>query len=92
MERGDSEIDGTRETSDDEVHPIVRELTRIFGDLDAAESSGGFYLLPLVSEEEMLAFLRSLPPGTPWSELPQLAATFRAAHPNPSVADDEDLV
>lgn len=91
MKYGGGEIDGTREVQpDDEVHPIVRELTRIFGDLDAAEGLQSFYLLPLVSEAEALAFLRSLPAGTPWSGLPELAAAFRAAHPHPSVPDDED--
>lgn len=92
MTRHDGEIDGTREERlDDELHPIVRELTRIFGDSAAAEGSQGFYLLPLVSETEALAFLRSVPAGTPWAELPALAAAFRAAHPNPIVEDSEDL-
>ena len=65
-----------------EDEPIVRELERL---RDGARARGGteafFTLLPLVSEADALAFLRTVPTGTLLEELPQLAAVWRAAHP-----------
>jgi hypothetical protein len=49
-------------------------------------------IVPLVSEAEAVAFLQTVPTGASWAELSALAAAFRAAHPHPTVPDDEDLV
>ena len=73
--------------------PIFKELSRIFPQLPtAAEGSKQFTLLPLVSEEDALQFLRTVPAGVSMEELSRLALAYRQANPNP-VADapDEDL-
>jgi hypothetical protein len=65
--------------------PMYRELTRIFGDLELEGSTKLFFLLPLVSEDDALAFLRTVPSGTPWADLASLAADYRATHPSPGI-------
>jgi hypothetical protein len=93
MKYEDGEIEDPRGgPAEDELPPIARELMRIFGNPTSGELSQGFTIVPLVSEAEAVAFLQSVPAGTSWTELSTLAAAFRAAHPNPSVADDDDFV
>ena len=58
--------------------PIYRELVRIFGDDPAGT---GQFLLPLVDEADALAFLRTVPAGADFRDLPALAAAYRDAHP-----------
>jgi hypothetical protein len=58
---------------------LERELVRLFGDTAAA--SKHFVLLPLVDEEDAIAFLRTVPTGTPLTELVSLASKYRAANP-----------
>ena len=71
-----------------------RELQRVFGDVPSA--SGNFLLLPLVGPEDALAFLRTVPSGTRFEQLPPLAAAYRAAHPvhadDPGDSDGEAAV
>lgn len=75
----------------EQVDPIFRELTRIFGDGLPSAASDGFVILPLVNDADALAFLRTVPAGTSMRDLPGLAAAYRATHPTPRVdADDED--
>ena len=71
--------------------PIIRELERL---RDGARARGGtdefFTLLPLVSDAEVLAFLRTVPTGTLAAELPPLAAAWRAAQPAPRMRPEDD--
>ena len=66
---------------------ILRELVRIFGDPFAEDAPTEFYVVPLVTEEDALTFLRTVPAGTPWDKIPELVATYRASHPAPPDAD-----
>jgi len=69
--------------------PIYREIARIFGNLETEGATRFFLLLPLVSEEDALAFLRTVPAGTAWEALAGLAIAYRAAHPV-VIADSDD--
>ena len=60
-------------------HPFYREFVRIFG--EQPDAGDGFMLLPLIGEDDALAFLRTVPAGTLMSDLPGLAAAYRAGHP-----------
>jgi hypothetical protein len=72
-----------------EDHPMYREFVRIVG--ETLGRGQGFVILPLVGEAEALEFLRTVPAGTPLSELPAFAAAFHATHPLiPPAADSED--
>ena len=74
-----------------EEEPILRELERL---REGARARGGtdefFTLLPLVSEADALAFLRTVPTGTLVEELPQLAAAWRVAHPARRMQPEDD--
>jgi hypothetical protein len=78
-------------TPEPEEEPILRELERL---RDGARARGGteefFTLLPLVSETDALAFLRTVPTGTLLEELPERAAAWRAAHPAPRMRSEDD--
>lgn len=68
---------------------LVAELKRIFGDdLDSVEAPRFFMLLPLINEAEFLDFLRSIPAGTAWLDLLELASQYRAAHPVRNLPSD----
>lgn len=71
-------------------HPIFQQLGRIFGDQPpTGETSKVFAILPLVSEEEALAFLQTVPTGVSVAELVELALAYRNAHPI-AIADASD--
>ena len=76
---------------DPEEESILRELERL---REGARARGGtdefFTLLPLGSDEEVLAFLRTVPTGTLVEELPPLAAAWRAAQPAPRMRAEDD--
>jgi hypothetical protein len=76
---------------DSEDEPIVRELERL---REGARARGGtdefFMLLPLVTEADALAFLRTVPTGTLVEELPPMARAWRAAHPAPRPRPEDD--
>ena len=64
-------------------HPIFQQLRRIFGDRPpTGETSKVFALLPLVSEQEALAFLQAVPAGVSVRELIELALAYRNEHPH----------
>ena len=68
---------------------LVRELQRVFG--DDPNVRGHFLLLPLIGPSDALAFLRTVPSGTPFEQLPPLASAYRAAHPvGPITPEDGD--
>jgi hypothetical protein len=66
---------------DDSAGAIGAEFIRIFGAEPAM--SRAFMLLPLVGPADALAFLRTVPTGTPFEQLLPLAQAWRAAHPSP---------
>ena len=70
---------------DDELlGPITRELERIFGDLQApSPEPRPFLMLPVQGDAEFLAFLRTVPAGTPWDRFVDLAVAYKASHPGP---------
>ena len=71
-----------------EMPPVLREMHRIFGDPAAGgDEPRPFLMLPLQGDEDALAFLRTVPAGTPWGALVELAAAYRAAHPVPAGFD-----
>jgi len=70
-------------------HPIFQQLRRIFGDQPTGETSKVFAILPLVSEQEALAFLQTVPTGVSVAELVELALAYRNAHPI-AIADASD--
>jgi len=69
------------DSADYREHPVYRELSRIFGNLDERGETRFFLLLPLVSQDDTLAFLRTVPAGTPWEKLLDLAIAYRDQHP-----------
>lgn len=76
-------------SSDYRDDPIYREISRIFGDPDGRQEKLKFFvLLPLVNDADFLTFLRTIPAGTPWEKLVDLAIAYRAEHP--VVPDDSD--
>lgn len=76
------------DSADYHDHPVYRELSRIFGDLEKTGETKFFLLLPLVTEDEFVAFLQTVPAGTPWQRLSELASAYRAEHP--IVPDDSE--
>jgi len=71
--------------SDDsnQIPPIFAELHRLFGDeLGSGGPVRGPLILPLLDEDEGLAFLLGLPIGTQWEDLSSLASAWRSAHPS----------
>ena len=78
--------------SESEFDPVYRELVRIFGAAPTvAEGAKAFTFLPLVSEQDAVEFFRTVPTGTPFEELPRLAAAYRASHPTSAIdLDNED--
>jgi hypothetical protein len=72
------------DTEPPEMPPVVREFHRIFGDpTTPTDEPRPFLMLPLQGDEDALAFLRTVPTGTPWEALLDLAVAYRAAHPGP---------
>lgn len=69
-----------------DMHPVFVELHRLFGTYPSGFDAG-FLLLPLITEADGLAFLRGLPVGTRWEDLPSLASAWREAHPKDDVRD-----
>ena len=68
---------------------VLQELRRILGDrADAPGHTEFFELLPLVSDRDAIDFLRTVPAGADFDELPALASAYRATHP--VVLDDLD--
>ena len=61
------------------VASIGMEITRTFS-AEPTESHA-FMILPLVGRSDALAFLRTVPTGTPFEQLMPLEQTWRAAHP-----------
>ena len=73
---------------DETMPPVLQELIRIFGDLDTlSKEPRPFLMLPLQGDNDALAFLRTVPAGTPWEQLVDLAVAYRARHPVPLTAD-----
>jgi hypothetical protein len=74
-----------------EDEPIMRELERL---REGARARGGtdeyFALLPVESEEDLLAFLCTVPTGTLAAELPPLARAWQAARPAPRPRPEDD--
>jgi hypothetical protein len=70
---------------DDELlGAITRELERVFGDLHApTPEPRPFLMLPVQGDAEFLAFLRTVPAGTPWERLVALADAYKTSHPGP---------
>ena len=66
---------------DDELlGPITRELERIFGDLHApSPEPRPFLMLPVQGDAEFLAFLQTVPAGTPWERLVDLADAYKTS-------------
>jgi hypothetical protein len=80
------------DTQPSEMPAVMRELHRIFGDpTTLAEGPRTFLMLPLQGDEDALAFLQTVPTGTPWSALADLAVAYRAAHPVPAESYDSPL-
>ena len=68
--------------ADNDLPPILRELRRIFGDGPVESEDPRSYLaLPLMGDDDALAFFRSVPAGTRWQDLLKLATQYRDAHP-----------
>ena len=66
---------------------IFHELVRIFGDPKGAPAE--WVIVGLVSEEDALTFLRTVPAGTPLTHIPELVAAYRASHPLLSDSEPE---
>ena len=60
--------------------PILVELRRIAGDRNAEQLRDFFMILPLTSEVDALAFLRTVPEGATPSEMQRMVVAYRAEH------------
>ena len=75
------------ESQNPALSAVVLELRRIFADDLNAQRDRSFLMLPLVGDNDALAFLRQVPSGTRWEDLVALANAWREAHPLPLSID-----
>jgi len=61
--------------------PMLRELNRIFGDVNSDHVRGSFVSLPLFDEQEALTFLRTVPAGATLETIERMADSYRGANP-----------